>query len=197
MQKRPSLLKRLASPAKRRWRLFMRDETGVTLIEFGILALPFFAIIVAIMETSVIMLAGQILDSAVQDTSRVIRTGRAITYTAETYRELLCSRLYGMFDCTSGPNERLRINVAVLGDFASSSPMPSPVKTGTECTAASCAWVMTDDYNGGTVGNSDVVMVRAYYKWPTLINFPGFNFSNLPDGSRLMGAVRIFMNEPF
>lgn len=197
MQKRPSLLKRLASPAKRRWRLFMRDETGVTLIEFGILALPFFSIIVAIMETSVVLLAGQILDSAVQDTSRLIRTGRALTYNAETYRELLCSRLYGMFDCTSGPNERLRINVAVLDDFASSSPLPSPLKTGTECTAASCAWVMTDDYNGGAAGQSDVVMVRAYYKWPTLINFPGFNFSNLPDGSRLLGAVRIFMNEPF
>ena len=76
MQKRPSLLGRLASPAMRRWRLFMRDETGVTAVEFAILALPFFSIIVAIMETSVILLAGAILDSAVQDTSRVIRTGR-------------------------------------------------------------------------------------------------------------------------
>lgn len=197
MQKRPSLLGRLASPAMRRWRLFMRDETGVTAVEFAILALPFFSIIVAIMETSVILLAGAILDSAVQDTSRVIRTGRALTYDAEAFREQLCGRLYGMFDCTSGPNERLRINVEVINDFASSSPMPSPVQTGAACINGQCGWLMSDDFNGGTPGENDVVMVRAYYKWPTLINFPGFNFRNLPDGSRLLGAVRIFMNEPF
>lgn len=197
MTKRPHLFGRVAAPASGRWRSFVRDESAVTVIEFAILALPFFSLIVAIMETAVILLAGQILDSAVQDTSRIIRTGRALTYDADDFREVLCGRLYGMFDCTSGENERLRINVSTIGTFAASSPMPSPVQTGTDCVDNECAWIMTDDYDGGTAGDNDVVMVRAYYRWPTLINFPGFNFSNLPDGSRLMGAVRIFMNEPF
>ena len=45
--------------------------------------------------------------------------------------------------------------------------------------------------------SGDVVVVQAYYKWPTLVNLPGFNFQNLPDGSRLIGSSRVFKNEPF
>lgn len=197
MLKRPRLFRRFASPVICRLRAFGRDETGVTAVEFAILALPFFTLIAGIMETAVILLAGQILDSAVQDASRVIRTGRAVAYDAADFREQVCDRLYGMFDCTTGANERLRINVEVIDDFASSSPMPSPLATGAACTAVSCPWVMDDDYVGGTPGQNNVIMVRAYYKWPTIVNFPGFSFRNLPDGSRLLGAVRIFMNEPF
>jgi Flp pilus assembly protein TadG len=199
MHKRQRLFSRVALPVKRRWRLFGRDERGVTVIEFAILALPFFTIIAAIMETALIFLAGQIFDSAVQDASRMIRTGRALTFDSADFREQVCSGLYGMFDCTSGPNERLRINVETIGNFGASTPLPSPVVTGDLCTALSCDWVMTDDYDGGTSGSipPDVVLVRAYYKWPTIVNLPGFNFRTLPDGSRLLGSARVFMNEPF
>ena len=63
------------------------------------------------------------------------------------------------------------------------------------CTAASCDWTLNETYAPGTGG--DVVVVQAYYKWPTLVNLPGFNFQNLPDGSRLIGSSRVFKNEPF
>ncbi len=56
---------------------FRRDEKGVTAVEFGLLSLPFFAIIGAILETSLIFMASQILDSAVNDSARLIRTGQA------------------------------------------------------------------------------------------------------------------------
>lgn len=197
MRKRPRLFERFASPALPRWRTFGRNESGVTAIEFAILALPFFTIITAIMETALVFLAGQILDSSVQDASRLIRTGRAIAFDEAQFRAQICDGLFGLFDCTAGPNERLRINVSVIDDFASASPMPSPLKTGAACTALSCDWEMADDFAGGEAGKSSVVMVRAYYKWPTLVNLPGFNLSTLPDGSRLLGAARVFMNEPF
>ena len=63
------------SPRRRRG--FARDDSGVTAIEFGLLALPFFSILGAILETSLVFLSGQVLESAVQDTSRLIRTGQA------------------------------------------------------------------------------------------------------------------------
>jgi hypothetical protein len=44
--------------------------------------------------------------------------------------------------------------------------------------------------------NSSVVMVEAYYKWPTIVNLPGFDLATMADGTRLLSAVRLFQNEP-
>ena len=64
----------MARSPLRRWRGFAHDESGVTAIEFGLLAVPFFSILGAILETSLVFLSGQVLESAVQDASRLIRT---------------------------------------------------------------------------------------------------------------------------
>src|SRR5688572_33004714 len=103
MPRRPTLLRRLISPVVSRGRNFVRDERGVTAIEFGILALPFFTIIFAIIETTMVFFAGQVLDSAVEDASRMIRTGRAQTagYSLTNFRTLMCGYTFGLFgDCS-------------------------------------------------------------------------------------------------
>ena len=59
-----------------------------------------------------------------------------------------------------------------------------------------CTWSTTwEDYNAG-VGR-DVVQVFAYYRWPLLIALPYFSLKNQPDNYRLLGATRVFRNEPF
>lgn len=197
MSKRSQWLRKLLSPAIRRGRAFGRDETGVTAIEFGFLALPFFTIVLAIVETSLIFLAGQILDSAVQDSSRLVRTGQAQNhapaYTPADFRAAICSGLYGMFDCDAA-DDKLRVSVTVLTDF-SAAALGYPLKTGEDCDEDECDWTLADDYDPGDGG--EVVLVQAYYKWPTIVRLPGFNFQSLPDGTRLLGASRVFRNEPF
>lgn len=186
-------LKRLLSPAFTRGRRFARDERGVTAVEFGILAIPFFAIIAAIMETAMIFFAGQVLDSAVQDSSRLIRTGQAQSatpaYSPQQFKDAVCAGLLGLFDCT-----KLRINVGVIDDF-SVATIGYPLKTDSDCTAALCDWTLSESYVPGSGG--DVVMVQAYYKWPTVVRLLGLNFQSLPDGTRLLGSVRVFKSEPF
>lgn len=196
MRKRDNVLKRWIRPLLRRGRAFGRDERGVTAIEFGILAIPFFTIVAATLETGMIFLAGQVLDSAVQDTSRFIRTGQAQTveWDGDDYRAAICSRLYGMFDCSNGPSARLRVSVTVIEDFTEAA-IGYPLEVEDDCTEVLCDWTMANEYVPGVGG--DVVLVRAFYKWPTILNLPGFNFGNLPDGSRLLGASRVFRNEPF
>ena len=187
----PSLLDRLRMVARRR--RFIRDDRGVTMIEFALLAVPFFAILGAILETSLIFLAGQMLDSSVNSASRLVRTGQAGNFSAEKFQETICDNLYGMFrDC-----DQLRINVDNVGDFKSTiitSPVATPcVKT--------CAWTLPAKYNPGQGGS--IIMVRVYYKWPVILSWPdtllpgGFTLADQPDGTRLLGAVRIFRNEPF
>jgi Flp pilus assembly protein TadG len=176
--------------ARRAGRAFARDERGVTLLEFGFLALPFFTIIFAMIETTMVFFAGQILDAAVDDASRLIRTGQAQTeeFDLTDFREQVCDELYGLFDCGA-----VKLKVSVVTNFTSATAAP-PTQTGSDCDP-SCDWTIEESYKAGT--GKQIVMVQAYYKWPVIVNLPGFNFQNQPDGVRLLGTVRVFANEPF
>jgi len=176
-------------------RRFGRDEKGSTAAEFGLLALPFFAIIGAILETSMVFFASQVLDSATQDAARKIRTGEAqgAGFTLANFRTELCSGLYSLFDCAG-----LRINVNTIADFNSINANISASPTQANCdpaTDANQCWSVTNSFAPGQ--GSNVVLVQVYYRWPTIINFAGFNLANQPDGARLLSAVRVFQNEPF
>lgn len=188
MARKPTFLRRLISPAVSRGHAFARDDRGVTAIEFGILALPFFTIIAAIIETAMVFFAGQVLDSAVEDASRMIKTGRAqaASYTMASFRTLMCGYTFSMFDCS-----KIRIQVKKITNFSSTTTTTSP----TTCTPTSCELTLAETWTPG-VGR-EVIQVFAYYRWPLLINLPYFNLKNQPDNYRLMGATRVFRNEPF
>lgn len=165
---------------------FLADQRGALAIEFAILALPFFALVGAILETAEVFLASQLLDSAVQDASRSIRTGEDQNndFDLGKFRTQVCDGLFGLFNC-----DNLQIKVNTVTDFASATaayPLdPAHPET----------WTLVQQFVPGT--GSDVVMVQVYYKWPVLLNFAGFSLATGPDGTHLMGAVRVFENEPF
>jgi Flp pilus assembly protein TadG len=179
-----NLLHRLTAAPLRRGKAFARDERGVTAIEFGLLAIPFFALVGGTMETGVVSLAGQILDSAVQDSSRLIRTGQAenANFSETLFRDAICDRLHGLFDC-----DALRVNVSVITNFSGAALGPPVDVSGN--------WTLPAAYDDG--GGDSIVLVRAYYKWPTMLDIGGFSLADQPDGTRLLGAVRVFRNEPF
>ena len=193
MARRPTLLRRLISPVVSRGRSFARDERGVTAIEFGILALPFFTIIFAILETTMVFFAGQVLDSAVEDASRMIKTGRAQAagYTMDNFRPLLCGYTFGLFGTSCAD---VKIKVQKISNF-SSTTTSNTVQTCDYVTNKTCTWTIAQDFNAG-VGR-DVIQVFAYYRWPLLINLPYFTLKNQPDNYRLLGSTRVFRNEPF
>jgi Flp pilus assembly protein TadG len=169
---------------------FTRNDRGVTAVEMALLAVPFFALLGAILETAVVFLASQILDGAVQDSGRLIRTGQAQSnspapYTSADFQNAICSRLFNLFDCT-----KLLVNVTVVSNFASATAPPSPIDP-----TDPSKWTLAATYNPGT--GSSVIMVQVYYKWPVILNFDGFNLATSSDGTHLLAAVRVFANEPF
>lgn len=173
------------APLMRALRRFARNEGGVTAIEVGILGVPFFVLIAAIMESALIFFASQVLDGAVDSAARAIRTGQVQAAGGDLgdFTDKVCDGLYGLFDCS-----KLRINVSLVSDFSSA--------TSGQVLDTSGNWVVPVGFTPGH--GSSVVMVRVYYKWPTMFNFGGFNMADTPDGkSRLLSAVRVFMNEPF
>src|SRR5690606_35281637 len=110
-----------AFPQQRRGRGLWRNDRGAVADEFGVLALPFFTLVYAILETSIVFLTGHILDSAVQDASRLVRTGQAQTaeWDEADFRDALCDGLYGLFDCVD-----VKIKVSKFATFQAAAPTP-------------------------------------------------------------------------
>ncbi|WP_321343185.1 TadE/TadG family type IV pilus assembly protein [Breoghania sp.] len=161
-----------------------RDESGVTAIEFAMVAVPFFALIVGIVEIGLMFFAGRILDNATADAARLIRTGQAYVqnFDAAAFRTSVMSELPGFFT-----NDRLAIDVRTFETFGSFN-WESPVADGK---------FESDDFTYVNAGPSEVVVVRVFYRWPFVGSYMRINFADLDDGSRLLGAVQVFRTEPF
>lgn len=163
---------------------FTTDQRGVTAVEFGLLAVPFFAIIGAILETALVMLVSQIFEAGVQDASRMIRTGQAHTagFTINEFRAEICDNTIGLFDCNG-----FRISVRTVSTFtgaAYSLPVDSDG-----------LWVNTEQYDHGSGGS--IILVDIHYKWPTFTGLLGFDLADQEDHTKLLSGVAIFRNEPF
>ncbi|MDF2798246.1 MAG: hypothetical protein K0R85_990 [Devosia sp.] len=170
-------------------RAFAADNGGAVAVEFALLALPFFAIIGAILQTSLVFLSTQVLETAVQDASRLIRTGQAKTagFDLVRFRGEVCNRLYGLFPDCSG----LHVRVTTVNDFISATPS---VPISANCTD-NCEWSLPPVYDGGA--GSSYVLVQVYFQYPIIVDIGGLGLANLPGSKRLLGSTTVFRNEPF
>jgi Flp pilus assembly protein TadG len=164
---------------------FRQDQDGASAVEFGLVALPFIALMLAILETALVFFAGQTMETAVADAARMIRTGQAQQqgFDADKFKEQICTQVMSLFDCDSG----LVFDVRTYQTFDSvnlNQPLDENGDLQTDFT-----------YDPGHGG--DIVVVRAFYEWPTFSKMLGLNFSNMGNGNHLLGATAAFRNEPF
>ncbi|KQT49431.1 hypothetical protein ASG47_03615 [Devosia sp. Leaf420] len=174
--------------ARLRRKSFFGDTRGATAVEFALLAPIFFTLLGAILETSVNYLAAQVLESGVQDTSRLIRTGEAQrrNWTVADYKKDVCGRLFGLFgDCSD-----MYVSVRQIDTFQSAD---YEVPLDRDC-KSNCKWSKSDEWQPGVA--SGVVMIQVYYRYPSILQTPLAD-NRLGDGRLLMGAATVFRNEPF
>lgn len=166
-------------------RRFLRDREGATAVEFAILAIPFMALIGATFESALCFLAGQILDTAVADAGRLIRTGQAQAagYSASTFKTQVCNRLYVLFTC-----DNLTIDAKVYTNFTA-AVTSMPIDGSGNFDSSSFTYQMGS--------STQIVVVRAFYQYPLYFNKLGLDLSNLSNGKRLLAGVSAFRNEPF
>ena len=160
------------------------DNSGVTAIEFGIVAAPFFALMLALIEVSLVFFANFTLENAVDQTSRMIRTGQAqeLGYSEAQFKQTVCDKVSIMPDCMGG----LKIDVRKFDDFGGIN-LPAPLDGNGEL-------LNNYDFDIGVGGN--VVVVRVFYEWDLIAKLPG-GLGNMPSGGRLLVATAAFRNEPF
>jgi hypothetical protein len=202
---------------QKRWRLlpiknrFARDAKGSTMVEFALLIVPFLACLFAIVEIGLVFFAGQTLETAVGDASRLIMTGQAQAYSSTDFQNQICwnppsdpnapqppsppgaaKALTTLFDCT-----KIQVDVQVLGAFSSTSMAPPTAidpNTGLP-TAGGGAYTGNFSYSVGTP--CSIMAVRVVYEWPTFVRYLGLDLATLPNGKRLLMATAAFRNEPY
>ena len=166
-------------------RRFRRNRRGSAAVEFALVAPLFFGLLFAIIELSMVFFASQVLETATQDSARVIMTGQAqnASFTQAQFKNLVCSKLTIMFDCVNG----VSIDVQSYAAFGSVN-VADPID-------ASKNFVPPNNYLPGNPG--DVVVVRLFYKWPLYVTGLGFNIANISGSKRLLTATAAFQNEPY
>jgi Flp pilus assembly protein TadG len=154
--------------------------------------LPFFTIVMVIIQSAIVLLAGQVLQTAATNASRLILTGQAQTagYNSTQFKAAICANMTVMFNCANN----LYIDVESFSSFTSISPSSPTNTNGTLNTTGF-------GYSPGNPG--DIVVVRLIYQWPIIAAGIGFcaatacGLVNSAGNSNTLVATVAFRNEPY
>lgn len=187
----------------RGWRRFVRSRDGATAIEFALLAIPYFVIVFAILETFTAFIAEQLVSNAVDTLGRQLRTGqitynlgRATDKSVSQFRQLLCNEVNILIQCSANEiatPDKLWLDVESYSSFGN-MPTTIPMKNGDLDTSG-----LT--YSPG--GSGTINMLRVYYRWQIITDLvrPFVTTIRPSDGSIpsifLIVATAAFQNEKY
>jgi len=175
---------------------------GSVAIEFAMLAPVFLLILMATIETGIVFFAQTTLQNAVNDAARLVKTGQTACFTqdvngacqvitSDQFRKQICDEvivLLHVCNKDAAGNSDLQFDVkaysAGFGGVSNSSPLDGngdlPNLT-TFDTGKAC----------------DVVLVRAFYRWPITTPFLGFLLANMTGSYHLLSTAAAFRSEPY
>ena len=168
------------------WRRFTgwgRGTEGTTAIEFSLLAVPFMFFVMGIIELSMMFLGEAVLNGAVYDASRAIRTGQA-QQSADpetTFTNVLCNHAQALMDCAN-----LEYQVETLDSFSDADLAPQLDEDG---------HMIVPPFDAG--GVSDIVIIRVTYLYPLMTPGIGQFFADYPGNHKLLMATAVFESEPY
>ena len=186
-------MNRRARRRSRFLRRFLKNREGATAVEFALVAVPFFTLLFAIIETALIFWSSQVLETAVANASRRIYTGQFQTANsglsdpqeiAEIFRNEVCDNVVALFDCRA----RVRVDIQRFPGGFPASGLPLPVNDGN---------FDASDFGYQPSGPGEVVVVRAAMPYPVIMSLMTPSMSNLNGNQRLIMASAAFRNEPF
>lgn len=167
---------------------FRRSQRGSAAVEFAMVAIPFFAMLFAIFEFSLMFFAGQVLETMTQDTARLLFTNQAQTqgFDAKAFKNQLCAEPGAvLFNCQGG----VLLDVQVFPQFSAIPPsaLADPIDANGN---------LKQNFSYSNPAPGSTVVVRAYYQWPLMVNIAGYSLANLAGGQRLLSAIAAFRVEP-
>ena len=169
---------------------FGKSRRGSAALEFALVAVPFFMLTFGLIEILLIGFAQTSLDFAVAEAGREIRTGRVQqngVSQAEVQQEL-CNQINRFMVLTCEGN--LFLDVQSYASFVQAAAGTTPPV----------------DEDGNFLGagfgfapgaDSDIIVVRAFYRWDVMTPLFEPVFSNTSGGQRVLISTMMFRNEPF
>jgi hypothetical protein len=174
---------------RRRWcaRGKLASETrAVVALEFAILAPVFFAVLLGIVDTGLLLTSQSLLDSATKDASRLILTGQASSNGA-VFGSLLCSEVSTLIPCSS-----LTYRVQTGDSFGDISASYTLGTGGTPVGFSAYPAAISAGNSGGSLTN-DFVVVQVAYQRPWLFAMLAPMMGN---STELLISTAVFENEP-
>src|SRR6516164_1697929 len=113
-----------ASSPRRLLRRFRRSSRASAAVEFALVAPMFFALLFAIIESGIMFLAYQVLETINQESARQILTGQAqkSSWSQSQFANYVCSQVPALFTCS-----RIYIDVQSYPTFASAINVGCPI----------------------------------------------------------------------
>jgi Flp pilus assembly protein TadG len=180
-QKTPAYFRRLTKQIF----CFVRTDRGATAVEFALIAPPFIATLIAILEVCIFLYGQMALQNAANQAARYFLTGQAENgnWTATTVVNKVCPVL---FNCT-----KLFIVVQDYASFAAASTSaPSMYNSGGSMFTQS-----QYAYAAGAAG--EIMVVQLVYAWPVVPGPLGFDVGSVQNGAVEMMGVSAFRVEPY
>lgn len=184
-----------------------RSRDGAAAIEFAILAVPYFLIVFAIIETFVAFAAEQLITNAVNNMSRELRTGmitanmnRPTDKDRTEFRRAFCDEISILIRCSEAEianPEKLYLDVRSFPEF---KDIPNVIPR-----ASNAAFADIDPSSFGYApgGPQSINIMRAYYRWQITTDLvrPFITTIRPQDGSMptdfLILATTAFRNENY
>jgi Flp pilus assembly protein TadG len=166
---------------------FRRNRDGATAVEFALVAIPFFWLMMGMAEIGAMSMVQSNMDNAMAEVGRTIRTGEVQTnsVSATQLKNQMCDNVRQIMNLDCSAN--LQIDVDRFDSFADAD--------GTAPVAGGALDMGQMSFQPG--GPGEVILVRAYYQWEILTPMFETVFANLGGGRRLIVTAMLFRNEPF
>jgi Flp pilus assembly protein TadG len=179
-----------------RHRLKADANKGSAAIEFAMVAPIFFVLLMGIMEAGIMFFAQSTLQNGLNETARLVRTGQTTCYTKSgttcvamtqaQFRTALCTYVSTLLKNCAGAD--LQFDVTPYPAGFSGASNGSPLNAGKDLP-------VLNTFNTGSA--CDVVLVRAFYKWPVFTPGLSYVMVNMAGDYHLISAAAAFRNEPY
>ena len=171
-----------------RWlRGLASDHRGTAATEFAFVITPLAAIMIAILETSLVFFAQQTLETTAEKSVRQLITGTAqkAALSQSAFRTSVCNNLPRFMDCA-----KLMVDVRTVNSFSGAN-VTAPTLTFNAGGNVTNSW----SYNPGTPGS--ITVVTIIYIWSVQNGPLSFDLSTLSSNRRSLYATSVFKVEPY
>jgi Flp pilus assembly protein TadG len=168
---------------------FLRDRRAGAAVDFALTLFPFLIVLMVMINSALLLLAGQVLQTAATSAGRLVLTGQAqnANYTAAQFKNNVCASLTVMFNCAN--NLYIDVESTSSSSFSGINLANPTNSNGTLNTTGF----------GYSLGNpGDLVIVRLIYQWPIAgSGLVGALMNPISPNNYTLVATVAFRNEPY